>query len=286
MNCFDLHCDTAYRIFTENLSPYSPKLSVSFDKGKSFEKWYQCFAFWINDNTKNPYAFYKAMLADFKGKLKYAPKNLTPILTVEGGALIENNIDRITQLANDGIKALTLTWNGENAIAGGAHTDADLKPFGRQVITELNKYKIICDLSHLNKKSFYSAIELAEHPCVTHSALASVNKHRRNIDDNQLKLLVQKNGVFGLCFYPAFLGAGNTLEKIYENIYHILELGFENNLCIGSDFDGADMSDRLCDISQLHSLYSFLEQKNVNKNILKKIFFDNAYNYFSNIKGN
>ncbi len=285
MNFFDLHCDTPYRCYTEKIDPSNNALAVSFDKGKGFDKWYQCFAVWINDNVENPYRFYKSVLADFKQKLKSKPENLTPILTVEGGSLIEDDIDRVSRIANDGIKVLTLTWNGENSIAGGANTDVGLKDFGRRVIYELNHQKMICDLSHLNKRSFYGAIEIADFPCVTHSSIEFVNAHRRNIDDNQLKLLLQKNGIFGLCFYPEFLGQGSAFENIYKNIYHILDLGYEDNLCIGSDFDGAYMSHELSDVSDIESLYSFLKSKKINENILNKIFFDNAYNYFNTIKG-
>ena len=65
-----------------------------------------------------------------KNELKNKPSNLTPIFTVEGGLLIEDDLNRIEALYNDGIRALTLTWNGENQIAGGADTNIGLKNFG------------------------------------------------------------------------------------------------------------------------------------------------------------
>ena len=229
---------------------------------------------------QNPFEYYKNALSNFKNELLNKPDNLTPIFTVEGGLLIENDLGRIETIHNDGIRALTLTWNGENQIAGGADTDVGLIDFGREVIECLNHFDIAVDLSHLNKKSFYEAIELSKNPIFTHSCLETVNKHRRNIDDNQLKLLVEKGGIFGLCFYPEFLGGGDIFDNIYKNIYHVLDLGFENNLSIGSDFDGADMSDKLYDISAVPNLYNFLLSKNIDEKTLNKIFFENAYNYF------
>lgn len=286
MNFFDLHCDTAYKCYCGNLLFTDNALAVTPQKAVTFEKWYQCFAIFIEDGTKNPFEYYKNVFKNFYLHLKNKPDNLTPILMVEGGLLIENDLSRVESMYNDGIMALTLTWNGENQIAGGAYSDAGLKDFGKQVIYELNRFKILTDLSHLNKKSFYDCLELCDYPIVTHSALEAINIHKRNIDDNQLKLLVQKQGVFGLCFYPEFLGDGDVFENIYKNIFHILDLGYEDNLCIGSDFDGADMSEKLYDLSAVPHLYKYLKSRNINENIMNKIFFKNAYKYLSKIKGN
>lgn len=280
MKFFDLHCDTAYRCYRDGLLFSDDNLAVTPQKSKIFTEWYQCFAIFIKDGTKEPFDYYKNVLRNFSLLLSKKPKNLSPILTVEGGALIENDLSRVETLYNDGISALTLTWNGENQIAGGADTDVGLKEFGKCVIEELNRFNIMTDLSHLNKKSFYDALELATRPIITHSCLEHINPHRRNIDDNQLKALIQKEGVFGLCFYPAFLGQGNVFENLYKNIFHILDLGYENYLCIGSDFDGADMGKELYDISFVPKLYEYLKQKDINTEILDKIFFYNAYNFF------
>ncbi len=281
MKFFDLHCDTAYKCYQENLSFCDNELAVTPQKAECFEEWYQCFAVFIKDGTKNPFEYYKNALDYFKRELKNKPDKLSPIFTVEGGLLIENDLTRVETLCNDGIRALTLTWNGENQIAGGADTDVGLKDFGKQVIAQLNRFDIAVDLSHLNKKSFYGAIEIAKKPIITHSCLESVYNHRRNIDDNQLKELVKRGGIFGLCFYPVFLGEGDVFENIYKNIFHILDLGYEDCLSIGSDFDGADMIEKLYDISSVPTLYEYLKSRNINENILQKIFFNNAYKFFS-----
>lgn len=281
MKFFDLHCDTAYKCYRDNLLFTDNSLAVTPQKAAALEQWYQCFAIFIKDGIKNPFEYYNNTLNSFKKQLNNKPDNLIPILTVEGGLLIENDLSRVETLYNDGIRTLTLTWNGENQIAGGADTDVPLKDFGREVIDELNRFGIATDLSHLNKKSFYGAIEIAEKPIISHSCLETVNNHRRNIDDNQLKELVQKGGIFGLCFYPAFLGEGDVFENIYKNIYYILDMGYEDYLSIGSDFDGADMSEKLYDISAVPTLYENLKSRKIDENILNKIFFENAYNFFN-----
>ena len=276
MKFFDLHCDTAYKCYENNLSFTDISLAVSQRKAQTFDEWYQCFAVFIKDGTKNPFEYYKNVLANFNKNAKTS----NAILTVENGILIEDDLNRIETMYHDSIRAITLTWNGENQIAGGADTDVGLKDFGKDVIKGLNQFGIMVDLAHLNKKSYYPALELADKPIITHTCFESINNHRRNVDDDQLKALVQKKGIFGLCFYPVFLGDGDVLENVYKNIFHILDMGYENYLSIGSDFDGCDLSKNLSDISAVPSLYDYLLSKNINKEILDKIFFYNAYKFF------
>lgn len=279
MNYFDLHCDTPYECFTKGRNFNRNNLAVSGEKGRIFEKWRQVFAVWIRDDAENPYELYCRIITDFKTKLKERPDNLTPYFSVEGGAVVEEKTERLYKLKEDGIKILTLVWNGENRIAGGSKSEKGLTDFGKSVIKELNALKICCDLSHCNDKSFFKAVEIANYPIATHSNCRSVCNVPRNLTDEQLKLIAEKNGIIGICFYPLFLG-GDIYCKIYENVCHMLESGLENNICIGSDFDGAKMDERLSDISKIPFLYGKLAEKGLNKDLLDKFFYKNAENYF------
>lgn len=282
MDFFDLHCDTAYECYVKNEKFYVNRLAVSGEAGSCFDNWTQTFAVWIKDSAENPFSLYKNILNDFKSKLSEKPQNLIPIFSVEGGAVLENDADRLYTLKSDGIRFLTLTWNGENKIAGGADSEKGLSLFGKEVIEKMNKLKIGCDLSHLNEKSFYSAIELADFPLATHSNCRSVYNHKRNLTDEQLKLIAKKGGVIGLCFYPEFLGE-NVFEKLYLNILHLAELGLENNIAIGSDFDGGKMACELKNITKIPSFRAFLEAKGLNSCLLDKIFSKNAYNFIAKL---
>lgn len=276
---FDLHCDTPYECFVKKQDFNKNSLAVSGEQGCIFEKWKQCFAIWIRDDAPSPYVLYRNIYTDFAVKISCRPTGLTPIMTVEGGSVIEDKPERLELLAKDGIKALTLTWNGKNLIAGGADTDACLTDYGREVIKELNRLKIACDLSHLNEKSFYQTLEVAEYPIVTHACCRALTEHRRNLTDDQIRELVRCGGVMGICFYPTFVG-DDAFEGIYRNIYHLCEMGFEDNISIGSDFDGAEMSAQLDKIEKIPELYAFLSRKGIENCLLHKIFYDNAEKIF------
>ena len=283
MKYFDLHCDTPTRCFRENQRFFSNTLDISGEKGKCFEKWVQTFAVWINEEEKTPWQFYLDVLKDFKEKLKEAPDNLTPVFAVEGGALIENDIDRLYIMKRDEIRFLTLTWNGANTIGGGVKTDKDLTDFGKDVIRKMNKLSIGCDLSHINRKGFYKAIEIAEKPLATHANCYELCNHPRNLDLTQISLIAEKGGIIGLCMYPEFLADGDVFQRLYENICLLCDKGFENNIAMGSDFDGADMDKKLNNISKVPNFYRFLEEKNLGKELLDKIFYNNAEKFLENL---
>lgn len=278
MNYFDLHCDTAYECFKKNQNFIKNGLAISGERGSFIENWHQVFAVFINDNEKEPFRLYKNVLNNFK--TQEMPSNLTPYFAVEGGAVLENDIDRLYILKEDGIKTLTLTWNGENNIAGGVNSEKGLTKFGEKVIDKMNKLELICDLSHINRKSFYKVAERAEKIIATHSNCYEICRHKRNLLNEQIKIIAEKKGVIGLCFYPDFLG-GNVYDKIYENISHFLDKGYEDIIAIGSDFDGGEMDLKLDNISKIPDLYNFLEKKGFGKQLLYKVFYKNAYNYIA-----
>ena len=105
----------------------------------------------------------------------------------------------------------------------------------------------------------------------------------RNLTDDKLQLIAEKGGIIGLCFYPEFLG-GDVFFKLYENIYHMLKLGLENNIAIGSDFDGAKMDKKLSDVTKIPELYRNLKEKGISEDILDKIFYKNFQNFLLKCK--
>lgn len=279
MRFFDLHSDTASICRNKGIMPNDLSLAVSTNKGKMFDEWYQCYAVFIEDDSPDPQKDYAEILEGFKIKFSGFKKPV-PIFTLENASPV-TDIEFVDRLADDGIRSATLTWNGENTLAGGAYTDVGLKPFGRQVIEKFNMKHIACDLSHLNRKSFFEAGEIAEFVFASHTCCDKTHKHIRNLTDDQIKYIVNRGGVIGLCFYPDFLGTKYVFEGVWRHINHLLNMGYENSICIGSDFDGAVMSEELDGVDKVPHLYNFLSERGIPENILDKIFFKNAHNFLS-----
>lgn len=61
------------------------------------------------------------------------------LLSVEGAGLLGGRLDRLKELKQAGVSFLTLTWNGENRIAGGAGSNGTLTAFGADVVREAER---------------------------------------------------------------------------------------------------------------------------------------------------
>ncbi len=290
INLFDLHCDTPTICFSENIAFDNNKTAVNEKSIKTFKKAVQVCAIFTKDDEENPFVHYKNTLNYFKDNISLPINDLTKshtvLLSCEGCSILEGNSNRVYQLYKDGIRTVSLTWNGKNDLAGGALTESPITKKGRQVIEILNKLNMALDLSHLNDKSFFDAIDIAKYPLATHSNSRFICDNKRNLTDIQLKLIKEKGGIVGINFYPAFLNDKNIFNNIYLNIIHMLSLGMESTIAIGSDFDGGDMSEELKCQLKISNLYDFLFKMGIDKEILDKIFYENAFNFYKKLFDN
>ncbi len=285
MDFFDLHSDSPFESFKRNQSFTDGDLAVTLAKASVFDNWRQICAIWVPDEHKDPKGRYKAILKHFKAQVKIAKteedikKKNAFLISLEGGALIEETGD-IDTLYDDGIRVITLTWNGKNKIAGGTNTAGEFTPFGRRVVDRMNERGMAVDVSHLNDRSFFEVLEAAEHPLATHSCCRDVYHVRRNMTDEQILALTGRGGIIGLCLYPQFLGEGSVLENFHTHLSHLLYMGLEDFVAIGTDFDGAKMDKTLDSVDKMAVLYNYLKDRGLSGALLHKLFYKNAQDFF------
>ena len=133
----------------------------------------QFFSIWCDGNKANPYAWANremdsvlawtnrnpnAMVQVFTaaGILKAAKqKKLAVLFGVEGGHMIENDLNKLDALYNRGARYMTLTWNNSTDWASSAldeTTRADslkhkgLTDFGKQIVKRMNEMGMLVDL--------------------------------------------------------------------------------------------------------------------------------------------
>jgi membrane dipeptidase len=293
LKLFDLHCDTISRSINENKSIFDGDLHVNFKKLEKFEEYVGCFAIWIPDLFcgKRAWRLFEKSIYKLNSEIKrYISfeneiKRIKIITTIEGGTVIGRDLSKILVLKSKGVKMLGLTWNGKCDIGDGSGVEnaKGITEFGVNVVKELEKNNIIIDISHASDKLFYDICELATKPFVaTHSNSRNVCYHRRNLLDEQFLAIRQRNGIVGVNFCVNFLNSsGNaSIVDIFNHIEKFLSLSGENHVCLGSDFDGTTVPKEINDVSKVDELYEFLLKKNYSENLVKKIFFDNANNFF------
>lgn len=136
------------------------------------------------------------------------------MIGVEGGHAIDNSLERLRELHALGARYLTLTWNNANDWADSSAEPArhgGLTEFGKEVVRELNRLRMLVDLSHVARSTFYQALEVSEAPVIaSHSCAHALAAHHRNLDDHQLRTLAEAGGVVGVNYFPAYLDIAHS----------------------------------------------------------------------------
>lgn len=250
----DAHCDTLYGIIVEKKSP--EKCIVTIENLQKGNVNLQTYAMFTSFRRKDPYADGIQMKELYKTlpikRLDSALPNEIPteicgILSCEGGEMLRGSIDILREFDDDvHMRLLALTWNYDNEIGTPAAVDATtgLKTFGFELLKEMDRRGIAADVSHLNEAGFWDVIENAQvPPLASHSDCRWLCDHRRNLTKEQVRALIDRNGFIGINFYPYFLTGCETAEidDVVRHIDAVCELGGEDILGFGSDFDGIEV---------------------------------------------
>ena len=131
------------------------------------------------------------------------------LLGMENGSPIQESLSLLRQFYRMGVRYVTLTHNGDNAIADSAAEGTHwhgLSPFGKKVVAEMNRLGMIVDTAHVSDETFFDCIRHSKAPVVsTHSCCRALASHRRNMSDDMLRALSDAGGVIQINFYPVFL---------------------------------------------------------------------------------
>ena len=156
---------------------------------------------------------------------------------------IEDNIEYVEILKQQGVLFMQLTYNNQSLLATGCYEekDAGITRMGREVIREMNRVKMIIDMSHSAELSTLEAIEISQEPIVVSHANPSFwHKGLRNKSDTILKELNDSGGMIGFSIYPHHLkGASEcTLDSFCEMVAEttkkisVKQIGIGSDLCI------------------------------------------------------
>ncbi len=280
MRIFDAHCDTLSIICDNGGSLY--KNNYNFDIVRSGNEYTQIFACYISPE------YSKSAMSRFLSLANiYKKSNVSAILSIEGSDMIENE-DDLLFVKDMGVKVITPVWNYENKLATGVlgNSDRGLTPLGKQLIPVFNREKILIDYSHMNDKSFYDCASISNAPVIaTHSNSRTICNNPRNLTDEQFLHIIKTNGCVGINFYPPFLNeSGNAdIDDIIRHMLHFLELGGENNIGFGSDFDGVDnnLPQGIFGCEDMYKITEAMHRYNFSEEIIEKICYKNWERIFN-----
>lgn len=200
---------------------------------------------------------------------------------LENGFALAGKLENIRMFKELGVEYITLCHNGDNDIcdsAKGRHTHGGLSPFGLEVVKEMNRLKMMIDVSHASDNTIKDVLAASDAPIIaTHSSSRTLCSHPRNISDSLASAIVKSGGVVNVCGYNHFLEKdGNAdLYTLCDHIEHFIHILGDTGTGIGSDFDGGGGVPGCNDISELIMITMELLRRGYSPRQVQNIVSDN-----------
>ncbi len=296
----DAHCDTLYEIAIKGIRPED--CVVTRARMVTGGVGLQTFALFAGrqGTQGTPYADGVAMLDAvpelgvpvFTGDLPDTPpQEPAGIISCEGGEMLQGSIDRLHEFHDKArLRMIALTWNYENEIGHPAASgpEGGLKPFGIELLREMDALGILPDVSHLNEAGFWDVCERAALPPIaSHSDCRWLCDVPRNLWKAQAKAIVERGGFIGVNFYSNFLKSDGaaTLDDVVRHIDALCELGGEDVIGLGSDFDGIERwPEGLASPADFPALLDALRRRGYGEALLEKLAGLNLWNLLKRVE--
>jgi len=152
----------------------------------------------------------------------------------------EDQIGYVEIFKRLGVGIVQLCYNTQNLVGTGCYErDGGLSGFGREIVAEMNRVGVMCDLSHVGSNTSREVIlESAKPVCYSHCLPSGLKEHPRNKSDDELKFIADHGGFVGVTMFTPFLRAGvnATVDDYVEAIEYVMNIVGEDAIGIGTDF--------------------------------------------------
>ena len=220
------------------------------------------------------------------------------ILSMEGADPIAWP-EQVHSWYEDGLRVVSLSHYGISAYAHGTSTEGGLSDQGPVLLREMEKAGIILDLTHLADQAFWEALDNYTGPILaSHNNCRALVSHQRQFTDEQLKAIVERDGVIGAALdawmlYPGWARGVTdpsvlTLASVADHIDYVCQLaGSTRHAAIGSDLDGGYGTEQtpsdLDTIADLQELDGLLRDKGYKTEDIEAIFHGNWLHFFREV---
>ena len=192
----------------------------------------QLFSVYCDGDIKNPYVYLNRAIDSLDAVVARNPDKIVKVANyaamqsaikqnkiaamvgVEGGHMIEDDLNKLDAIYNRGARYLTLTHNIAPSWATSAADETTnpnlprkgLTDFGKKIVQRMNQLAMLIDVSHSGDQTFWDVINLTTKPIIaSHSSVYSLVPSRRNLKDDQIKAIAKNGGVIQINFHPGFI---------------------------------------------------------------------------------
>lgn len=315
MPIIDLHCDTIMKLYENpNSNLLENHFQIDLKRLQQKDFLLQTFAIFLDkqqypQRKKTALHMYQRFIKELEknaatiGLIKTqadynenkANKQISALLTLEEGGILEGKIENLEEFYQLGVRLITLTWNYPNEIGTPnilywdkekhilAENQTGLTKFGFECIQRMSELHMIIDLSHASDQVAKDILDSSAQGIVaSHSNVRKLTPHPRNLSDELIQKIADKNGLIGINFFDQFLKLKqptNLPAAISEHLWYMYQLVGEDSLCFGSDFDGIPVHADLNDVNSFPKIIQALKQKGFTSRQIEKISYLNAENF-------
>lgn len=163
------------------------------------------------------------------------------VLGFQNVSAFEDQLGAVELFKDAGVGIVQLAYNTQNLAGTGCYESRDggLSDWGHDLVAEMNRVGMMCDLSHVGPVTARDVILASKRPaCFSHCLPAALKAHPRNKTDEDLRFIVERGGFVGVTMFPPFLpkGSASTVDDYVAAIGYVVNLVGEDAVGIGTDF--------------------------------------------------
>lgn len=144
---------------------------------------------------------------------------------VENAFSLGPNFEHLEEFYERGARYISLTHFGNNhfgdsSVAKGPQSGVTepvhggLSALGRELITKMNTFGIMVDVSHTSKQSTLDAVRHSKTPVIaSHSGVKALYDHPRNLSDDEILAIAKSGGVVQLVAFDRYMRPVSLEEK-------------------------------------------------------------------------
>ena len=168
------------------------------------------------------------------------------VLSLEGADSIVS-MNHLEIMYQKGLRAIGPAHYGPGTYAFGTDSSGGIGKKGKTLLGKIQELNLILDVTHLCDKSFWETIEVYKGPIwASHSNCRELVPNERQFEDNQIKVLLERDAIIGMAFDAWMMipgwqrgisnpkSSGLIIESIVNHIDHICQLaGNSKHIMIG-----------------------------------------------------
>jgi membrane dipeptidase len=207
--------------------------------------------------------------------------------------------EQIHRWKADGLRCIGLSHYGLSNYAHGTATEGGLTDMGRAILPEIEKAGLVLDLTHLADQAFWEVLERYSGPVqCSHQCCRALVPGDRQMDDDQLRAVIERGGVVGAALdawmlYPGWI-KGEThnsvcdLCSMVDQMDHVCQIAGDSlHAAVGSDLDGGFGQEQtphdLDTIADLQRVADLLRARGYGEEDVRNIMHGNLLRLFRSV---